>query len=431
LKLKLKKAALKATASCLSRFGDKLLKGQINQTISVLNDRLNNEVTRETSLACFATLGESPLSIDISSVINKVVESATSLLKQAKSSLREQAALTLTSIISKSKSIGKCNEKLLLALIQQCVDYINDTDLHLCSLILILIREIITKSSVFGKNILSCIIKCIFPCCYKFVQSPLLQGTALDSIKSLFSVFCSITQGKLLSFNEIKNELIKAAAPKLTRSSYSAIAQCISVIVLSTGCDKKSVSDIINLIKKQNEAECVVALLTIGELGTSGQDLSVIDNNLEGKIFAAFSVDSESVKYAASYALGNIAVGNMKKYVPALMQMIKSYQDRQYLLLNSLKEIITYYSSNSKLSALLLPFSSNITPLLLSNSASNDEGVRSMIAECLGKFALIDNKIFDEIEKLLDAKDSNTRETMCQSIKYGLTNIPQTTINNF
>ncbi len=69
-----------------------------------------------------------------------------------KSSLREQGALlTLTQIISKSTSIGKASDKLLLALIEQCVDYRNDTDLHLCSLILILIRELIIKSEQISK----------------------------------------------------------------------------------------------------------------------------------------------------------------------------------------------------------------------------------------------------------------------------------------
>merc|ERR1719245_2637513 len=126
----------------------------------------------------------------------------------------------------------------------------------------------------------------------------------------------------------------------------------------------------------------------------------------------------------------------MKKYVPSLITMINKHSDRQYLLLNSLKEIITHYSSTKERSNKLLPFSSTITPLLLTNASSNDEGVRAMIAECLGKFAVIDSKIFSEIEKLLAAKDVNTRATMATSIKYGLNKsnnytLPQNSVTAF
>jgi len=189
-------------------------------------------------------------------------------------------------------------------------------------------------------------------------------------------------------------------------------------------------------VESANDAHAQVSLLAIGELGKSGQDLSSSDKNLEGKIFEAFNCESEPVKWAASFALGNISIGNMEKYVPSLIEMINKHSDRQYLLLNSLKEIITHYSTTKDLAALLLPFSKTITPLLLNNASSGDEGVRAMIAECLGKFAVIDEKIFSEIEKLLVAKDVNTRATMATAIKYGLNKsndftIPKPTVNIF
>jgi len=434
-----KKAALKAATACLSRFGDALLSKEVEKTLQVLQDRLANEITRETSLECFALLAESPLGINLSTVVNKVVEEAASFLKKSKSSLRVTAANALTALVCKSGAIDKVSDKLLLALIAQTADYINDGDLHLCSLILVLITEIVNKASEIDKKgyMLKAITQHIFPRCYAFLQSPLLQGNALEALKGLFSAFYLKTAGKLLSFDQFKNELIKAAVPKLSRSSYSAIAQCLSVLILASAAkDTKSIGEIIKLVDSKNDAHAQVSLLAIGELGKSGQDLSTSDKNLEGKVFAAFSCESESVKWAASFALGNIAVGNMQKYVPSLIAMINAHSDRQYLLLNSLKEIITHYSSTQQLAKLLLPFSKSITPLLLKHGSSNDEGVRAMIAECLGKFAVIDAKIFEEIEKLLSSKDVNTRATMATSIKYGLNKsnkftIPQAAVAAF
>ena len=200
--------------------------------------------------------------------------------------------------------------------------------------------------------------------------------------------------------------------------------------------NNKSIVELVKLIESKNDNYSQVALLAIGELGKNSIDLSGSSSNLENRIFETFNCESESVKWAASYALGNIAIGNMNKYVPALISMINKHSDRQYLLLNSLKEIISHYSSTSELSSLLLPFSSTITPLLLTNASSSDEGVRSMIAECLGKFAVIDTKIFSEIEKLLLSNDINTRATMATSVKFGLNKsnnymLPQTTVSTF
>ena len=121
-------------------------------------------------------------------------------------------------------------------------------------------------------------------------------------------------------------------------------------------------------------------------------DLS-IQGDIENKIYRGFGSDkSESVKWAASYALGNIAVGNMNKYVKVLLKLINDNPDRQYLLLNSLKEIISEAQNEMK------PYTESVVPLLLDNANSNDDGIRSMVAECLGKFAFIEPSIYQKIE---------------------------------
>ena len=56
-------------------------------------------------------------------------------------------------------------------------------------------------------------------------------------------------------------------------------------------------------------------------------------------VLAAFNHSSEEVKSAASYALGNIALGNLKEYLPFILHEIGSQPRRQYLLLHSLKEV--------------------------------------------------------------------------------------------
>lgn len=90
------------------------------------------------------------------------------------------------------------------------------------------------------------------------------------------------------------------------------------------------------------------------------------------------------VKSAASYALGSIAVGNLPEYLPFVLQEITSSK-RQYLLLHSLKEIISSASV-----AGLKPYVELVWSLLLKHSECQEEGTRNVVAECLGKLTLID-----------------------------------------
>jgi cullin-associated NEDD8-dissociated protein 1 len=75
---------------------------------------------------------------------------------------------------------------------------------------------------------------------------------------------------------------------------------------------------------------------------SSFRDLSNIQS-LKHIILESFSSGSEEVKSAASYTLGNIAVGNLPEYLPFILNEIVAQPKRQYLLLHSLKEVNPLY----------------------------------------------------------------------------------------
>ena len=64
-------------------------------------------------------------------------------------------------------------------------------------------------------------------------------------------------------------------------------------------------------------------------------DLSGLQS-LKHKILESFSSSSEEVKSAASYTLGNTAVGNLMEYLPFILQEIEAQPKRG----NLLKEVI-------------------------------------------------------------------------------------------
>ena len=63
------------------------------------------------------------------------------------------------------------------------------------------------------------------------------------------------------------------------------------------------------------------------------------NTGLKKSILECFNHNSEEVKSAASYALGNISLGNLKEYLPFVLNEIETQPKRQYLLLHSLKEV--------------------------------------------------------------------------------------------
>ena len=97
-------------------------------------------------------------------------------------------------------------------------------------------------------------------------------------------------------------------------------------------------------------------------------------NGLKNIIIESFNHNSEEVKSAASYALGNISLGNLGDYVPFVLKEIQAQPKRQYLLLHSLKEIISAQSGSARSVQVLAPFVPAIWRQLFNHCECNEEG---------------------------------------------------------
>lgn len=60
---------------------------------------------------------------------------------------------------------------------------------------------------------------------------------------------------------------------------------------------------------------------------------------IDEQVIQQFDAQSEEVKFAAAFALGNICVGNIPRYLPLIFQQIRENPKRRYLLLHALKEV--------------------------------------------------------------------------------------------
>merc|ERR1711981_1549424 len=138
-------------------------------------------------------------------------------------------------------------------------------------------------------------------------------------------------------------------------------------------------------------------------------------------ILESFNHSSEEVKSAASYALGNI-----KEYVPFVLREIESQPKRQYLLLHSLKEIISAESLSASGVRALEPYVPDIWAQLFRHCECNEEGTRNVVAECLGKLCLIEpEQLLPKLQGALNSPSPLMRTTVVTAMKFTISDQPQ------
>uniref|UniRef100_A0A453JP05 TATA-binding protein interacting (TIP20) domain-containing protein n=1 Tax=Aegilops tauschii subsp. strangulata TaxID=200361 RepID=A0A453JP05_AEGTS len=252
-------------------------------------------------------------------------------------------------------------------------------------------------------------------------------------LQALQKFFASLVQSANTSFETLLDSLISTAKPSqsgsLSKQALSSIAQCVAVLCLAAGDQKcastvEMLKGILNDDSSTNSAKQHMALLCLGEIGRR-KDLSN-HVQIENIVIESFQSPFEEIKSAASYALGNIAVGNLSKYLPFILDQIDNQQKKQYLLLHSLKEVIARQSvDHTGQSELQDSNIVKILALLFNHCESEEEGVRNVVAECLGKIALIEpNKLIPALKERTCSPAANTRATVAIAIKYSIVERP-------
>ncbi|CAG8576615.1 11916_t:CDS:10 [Ambispora leptoticha] len=366
----------------LSQTGDSL-KPQLPQCMPLLLERLRNEVTRLTTVKTFTSIADSPVCVDpqVTKTVLEAVDEVALLLRKSQRQLKVASLICLEVFIRRYGS--HFNQQTYTRLYLELTPHISDQDLHLLPLAL---NNVVAILIANPDNIIA-VNRDVVPTVFDLVQSSIVQGAALDS---LISLFITLVKTKESEFNKLLNGLMKPAITQepnlltLSKQSYSTIAQCIAALCLSS---------------PRNLGPTAVEFTRKIEASNQG-------DKLHRTILSLFSAPSEEVKSAAAFALGNIAVGNVNKYLPIVIQeIIRSDPKKRYLLLHALKEIITRYSNDAGVKT-LGPFADETWNILFDSGEVVEEGTRNVVAEC----------------KRLRHSSAQTRGTVVTAIKYTFTN---------
>ncbi|XP_022976335.1 cullin-associated NEDD8-dissociated protein 1-like [Cucurbita maxima] len=420
-----KECAISCMGLVVSTFGDNL-KAELATCLPVLLDRMGNEITRLTAVKAFAVIAASPLRIDMSCVLEHVISELTAFLRKANRALRQATLGTLNSLIAAYGD--KIAPSAYEIIIVELSTLISDSDLHMTALALELCCTLMgdRRSS---PSIGLAVRNKVLPQALLLIKSALLQGHALMALQSFFA---AMVYSANTSFDALLDSLLSCAKPSpqsggVAKQALFSIAQCVAVLCLAAGDQKYSstvrmLTEILKDDSSTNSAKQHLALLCLGEIGRR-KDLS-LHVHIENIVIESFQSPFEEIKSAASYALGNIAVGNLSKYLPFILDQIDNQQKKQYLLLHSLKEVIVRQSVDK--AEFQDSSVEKILNLLINHCESEEEGVRNVVAECLGKIALIEpGKLVPALKVRTTSPAAFTRATVVIAVKYSIVERPE------
>ncbi|KAI8826801.1 armadillo-type protein [Fimicolochytrium jonesii] len=436
--LEVKERSIIALGVLLSQAGDLLPADQIQSIVlPLLVDRLKNELTRLTTVRVIKSIAESPLAeststkvIDLSPVLPEVVSELASYLRKTHRQLRVASLQTLESLI---RRYGKViHGDIYVQILAEVRPLLSDSDLHILPLAINVISIIIFNGP--NDRVLPVVKNELQPQIVRMImESPHLLGAGpgLDSLTQLWQAIVRIGGSDMFEHSvQILLKPVTSGVDGLAsgKQALSIIAQSLAILCLNfSPGGNATVQKFITEVEKNSAPEntLYVSLLTLGDVGRN-MDLATQHESVDQIVLNLFASPSEDIKQAAAFALGNIALGNLKRYMPVVLQTVREGGKRRYLVLVSLKEIITRFSHNEaspESTAILHSFAPELWQLLFQNTEETaEETTRNAIAECLGKLSLSQPSTFlPDLQSRLSSPNAHARATVVTALRFTFT----------
>lgn len=416
----IKECAIASMGRIVSSVGHEYLSSdQLSKVLRLFLERLSNEVSRTATLKALTKIvSSSQVKIEVfdPEFMAACMTQLGQFLRQQSRVVKHTTLDTLLALVHRNhdRSSSMISSTQLDAIVVEGSNLVSDQDLHLSHLTLELVHEMMLEQQHQSESNLSpeAIHGFMTLGVLTLAQSPLLQGPALESLVKVLQTLCRRS-------TEFQNLLLKSlispiqdSKSSVSKQSMINVARCVAsvVVVMSPKVQRETLLSFIQNIEPDQNANPMTKRLALRCLGEIGRRLDVSSYlTLRPAILSSFQNANEEIKSAAAGALGDMTAGNMTTYLPGLLSSLESStEDHVYLLLSSLKEVITCYSSggvgltnddghdddlNSHSNhQAFRPVVAQVLPILQVHCESPEEGVRKLVAECLGKMVLIDDR---------------------------------------
>ncbi|GJJ09394.1 hypothetical protein Clacol_003616 [Clathrus columnatus] len=344
--------------------------------------------------------------------ISDSIEWTLNLLKKQGRTGKSDAFITLNTLISKYHD-GIPND-LAPHVTPQLAPYLTTADIALLSHALTTFTLLLQLSpSTSFPAIEASILKDMYP----LAHSPLVSGACLDALLAFFGALVK-ADGQIAS-HVVPGLVISLKNANPADTLPTNVAKVVSQVVRNQmSIAAGIIAEFSKPLKpgsKSSDAQTVLSLLVLGELG---RFMYISDMSLQADIFNAcvsmFNSESEEVRSAAAFATGNIAIGNMHHFLPSVINLVQTQNEKKLLSLYALKELVANCSVGQ-----LENVADTLWAPLFQNSESSDEVVRNVAAACLGKLTLTNaSKYLPLLQARLHDPDPAVRATVVSALRY-------------
>lgn len=337
----------------------------------VLVDRLRNETTRLSAVRAvddIAVLCSREADVP-STWVSEVTAELAAQLRKSDRVLRGASLEALRSLAMNPKTRAHYDDKTMKVLEDSLLPLITAEDFHFLAPALIILAKLVPGNArlLVNEGLVSAL-------CSIVVSS--LVGTVLKALLLLVKVIGEEEAGA-----DLMKRLLRDVG---INGDTSVVGRAIGTLVVHGGpkLGVKMEDFLKELQTAQDAQRKCLALAILGEIGLRMGSKCSLTPDL---FIDHFNSKSDKVRLASAASLGNAAAGNVKAYLPTILNGLDKSNPQSYLLLHSVKELLQHpeiVRPDVAPSALKL-----WQALLL---VSEEEDNRAVGAECVGRLALID-----------------------------------------
>ncbi|KAK4239114.1 armadillo-type protein [Achaetomium macrosporum] len=370
-----------------------------------LLERLKNETTRLAAVRAVdtaAAMSADAVQFETQWTRQVVVELA-SQLRKSNRALRGSSIMTLKHLILSPAAKGTLDKTTVQNVVAALIKVITNNDVQLLGPGLSVLARLTQEmpDTVVTPELIESLCRLL---------QTAITGSVLESLLALVTQAGQTGQGKPLMGALLKDVGVGGDP--------SVVGKVIGTLLVASG-DSAGVTlnDFVREVEVGanfgDQARSSLALAVIGEAGLRLGSSFPIPPTL---FLERFTNEYDKVSLSAAVALGRAGAGNVAVYLPVILQSMTQGGGKQYLLLQSIKEILQQAAVSS---TDIGQYSTSLWEQILAASGAEDN--KAVCAECIGRMVIIDPKTYMvKLESLFRDESRVLRDIAVQALRYTL-----------
>lgn len=354
--------------------GAKLLSAdKRSDALRVLQERLKSETTRLSAVRAIDQVAASSESVDQldKAWVQDIALELAAQLRKANRSLRGSSIMALKHLSLSPAAKDNLEPDTVQGIVSSLMPAITNSDSHLLGPSLVILADLVVKHPklVMTNDMITALCELL-----KTHFASIVLDQVIDLVVSV---------GKTGAGSALMKALLANVS---VAGDASVVGKVIGTLLVTSGDSagvslESFVSELKTSAKTGDEARVSLALAVLGEAGKGLGKKSPLKPDL---FLQQFHDEPDKVSLSAALALGRAGTGNVESYLPVILDRMAQGGNIQYLLVQSVKEIL---QSITTVSPELETYASTIWQKLLEASENVDSKV--VCAESAGRLVLL------------------------------------------